>query len=143
MNMPKGKQFEFSPNQIFGRFDLFCRRVSKLIELFGTIQQFRTLEKHNLEGIQPILDNFYRYVTMLKKKNHKLLDSGSNTFDRDFVNFKVDVSSVETELQQYIDKNFDVITNIDTSLNLLRKFKAILLRGNLKNGLNSKYNILF
>ena len=37
MNMPKGKQFEFSPNQIFGKFDLFCRRVSKLIELFGTI----------------------------------------------------------------------------------------------------------
>ena len=58
MNMPKGKQFDFSPNQIFGRFDLFCRRVSKLIELFGTIQQFRTLEKHNLEGITPILTNF-------------------------------------------------------------------------------------
>jgi dynein heavy chain len=37
MNMPKGKQFEFSPNQIFGRFDLFCRRITKLIELFGTI----------------------------------------------------------------------------------------------------------
>lgn len=37
MNMPKGKQFEFSPNQIFGKFDLFCRRISKLIELFGTI----------------------------------------------------------------------------------------------------------
>ena len=37
MNMPKGKQFEFSPNQIFGKFDLFCRRVLKLIELFGTI----------------------------------------------------------------------------------------------------------
>jgi len=56
MNMPKGKQFEFSPNQIFGKFDLFCRRVSKLIELFGTIQQFRTLEKHNLENINGILD---------------------------------------------------------------------------------------
>jgi dynein heavy chain len=36
-NMPKGKQFDFSPNQIFGRFDLFCRRITKLIELFGTI----------------------------------------------------------------------------------------------------------
>jgi len=117
--------------------------VSKLIELFGTIQQFRTLEKHNLEGIQPILDNFYKFVTMLKKKNHKLLDSASNTFDRDFVNFKVDVSSVETELQQYIDKNFEVITNIETSLNLLRKFKSILHRDNLRNGLNSKYSILF
>ena len=58
MNMPKGKQFEFSPNQIFGKFDLFCRRVSKLIELFGTIQQFKTLEKHNLENIGSILTLF-------------------------------------------------------------------------------------
>ena len=62
MNMPKGKQFEFSPNQIFGKFDLFCRRVSKLIELFGTIHQFRTLERHNLEGIGDILQSFYRLL---------------------------------------------------------------------------------
>ena len=122
MNMPKGKQFEFSPNQIFGKFDLFCRRVSKLIELFGTIQQFRTLEKHNLEGIGNILTTFYGYVTAFKKKNHKLLDYHNNTFDRDFVEFNVDVSSVETELQQYIDKNFEVITSIEDSLKLLRKF---------------------
>jgi dynein heavy chain len=38
MNMPKGKQFEFSTNQIFGKFDLFQRRLVKLIELFGTIE---------------------------------------------------------------------------------------------------------
>jgi len=56
--MPKGKQFEFSTNQIFGKFNLFARRVNKLIDLFGTIDQFRTLEKHNLEGIKPILDSF-------------------------------------------------------------------------------------
>ena len=74
MSMPKGKQFEFSSNQIFGRFDLFCRRISKLIELFGTIKQFKTLEKHNLENIQPILDTFEKYVNGFKKKNHKLLD---------------------------------------------------------------------
>jgi len=143
MNMPKGKQFEFSPNQIFGRFDLFCRRVSKLIELFGTIQQFRTLEKHNLEGITPILDTFDRYVATFKRKNHKLLDYSNNTFDRDFVEFNVGVSSVETDLQHYIDKNFEVITSIEDSLKLLRKFKSILHRDNLRNGLNSKYTILF
>jgi dynein heavy chain len=143
MNMPKGKQFEFSPNAIFGRFDLFCRRVSKLIELFGTIQQFRTLEQHNLEGIKPILDNFEEYVKQFKKNMHKLLDYTNGTFDRDFVKFNVGVSSVETELQAYIDKNFENITSIEDSLKLLRKFKAILHRDNLKNGLNSKYHILF
>lgn len=53
---------------------------------------------------------------------HKLLDYHNNTFDRDFVEFNVDVSSVETELQHYIDKNFEQITSIEDSLKLLRKF---------------------
>ena len=71
--MPKAKQFDFNPTQIFGKFELFSRRVGKLIELFGTIKQ-------------------------LKKKNHRLLDFVANIFDRDFVEFKTDVSQVETEL---------------------------------------------
>jgi dynein heavy chain len=58
MNMPKGKQFEFSTNQIFGKFDLFQRRLTKLIELFSTIEQFRTLGQHKLEGIAPIIESF-------------------------------------------------------------------------------------
>jgi dynein heavy chain len=143
MKMPKGKQFEFSTNQIFGKFNLFTRRVSKLIELFGTIQQFRTLEKHNLEGINPILSSFEKCWKNLQKKNNQLLDQNKNTFDRDFVEFNVDVSTVETELQAYIDRNFENITSIEDSLKLLRKFKAILHRENLRNGLNSKYTLLF
>ena len=143
MNMPKGKQFEFSPNQIFGRFELFCRRITKLIELFSTINQFKTLEKHNLEGITPILETFDKFVISFKKKNHKLLEFSINTFDRDFVEFNVGVSSVETDLQHYIDRNFEVISSIEDSLKLLRKFKSILHRENLRNGLNSKYTILF
>jgi dynein heavy chain len=33
-HMPKTKQFDFSVTRIFGRFDLFKRRISKLIDLF-------------------------------------------------------------------------------------------------------------
>jgi len=139
--MPKGKQFEFSENIIFGKFNLFARRVSKLIELFGTIEQFRTLEKHNLENIEPILTSFEKCWKALQKKNNALLNQNNNTFDRDFVEFNVDVSTVETELQVYIDKNFENITSIEDSLKLLRKFKAILHRD--RNGLNSKYTLLF
>lgn len=141
--MPKGKQFEFSTNQIFGKFDLFQRRLTKLIELFGTIEQFRTLGNHNLEGIEPIIKSFGSIVGAFKRKGHQLLEYTANTFDRDFVEFNVGVSTVETELQRYIDKNFEVITSIEDSLKLLRKFKAILKRENLKNGLNAKYTILF
>lgn len=143
MKMPKGKQFEFSTNAIFGKFNLFARRVNKLIELFGTIQQFKVLEDHNLEGIKPVIDGFDKCWKSLKQKNNTLLNQSNNTFDRDFVEFNVDVSGVETDLQTYIDKNFNNITSIEVSLKLLRKFKAILHRENLKAGLNSKYALLF
>lgn len=37
VDMPKGKTFDFSETQIFGKMDLFCRRVLKLIDIFNTI----------------------------------------------------------------------------------------------------------
>ena len=36
---PKGKQFDFNERNIFGKFDLFCRRLVKLIDMFQTVQQ--------------------------------------------------------------------------------------------------------
>lgn len=141
--MPKGKQFEFSTNAIFGKFNLFARRVKKLIELFSTIEQFKTLEKHNLEGITEISVNFEKCWKALQKKKNDLLNQNDNTFDRDFVEFNVEVSQVETELTDYIHEQFKNITNIEDSLKLLRKFKAILHRPNLKETLNKKYNVLF
>jgi len=141
--MPKGKQFEFSNNAIFGKFNLFARRISKLKELFGTIEQFKTLEKHNLEGINDISTNFEKCWKALQKKKNDLLDQNNNTFDRDFVEFNVEVSQVETELQSYIDTQFNNITNIEDSLKLLRKFKAILHRENLKQNLTNKYSVLY
>jgi len=142
--MPKAKQFDFNTAQIFGKFDLFARRIGKLIDLFSTIRQFKTLEKHNLENIQPIVNQFTAYATSFKNKiNKPLLDFKDDTFDRDFVEFNVEVSQVENMLAQYIDSNFAVIVNIEDSLKLLRKFDAILDRNNLKAGLKSKYGLLF
>jgi dynein heavy chain len=53
------------------------------------------------------------------------------------------VSSVETDLTAYIDRNFSNIINIEDSLRLLRKFRAILHRENLQTILMNKYNVLF
>lgn len=110
--MPQGKQFEFSPNIIFGNFDLFCRRILKLIELFSTIQQFQTLGQHNLENMDSIIKEFNLKVEGFKKQisnnpQNNLLEFSSNYFDRDFVQFNVDVSLIEQKLIQHIDKNFD------------------------------------
>lgn len=78
-----------------------------------------------------------------KGKHHRLLDYTNDKFDRDFVEFNVDISNVETLIQEYINSNFANITNIMDSLSLLRKFKSILSRNSLKAGLQNKYNLLF
>lgn len=36
---PKARQFDFNEAQIFGKFDLFCRRLIKLTDIFSTIYQ--------------------------------------------------------------------------------------------------------
>ena len=72
--MPKGKAFDFSETQIFGKFDLFCRRLTKLIEVFTTIQQFKSLAKQNLEGMEELNCKFKDIIDEFKKKKHDLLE---------------------------------------------------------------------
>lgn len=110
--------------------------------MFRTIKQFKELEKHNLENIQGIVNEFQTQVKDFKSKNHKLLDFMDGVFDKDYVEFNVRVSEVEMSLKKYIDKNFDHISNIEDSLKLLRKFRFILKRPTLERALDAKYDVL-
>ena len=138
--MPKGKQFDFSKNQIFGKFDLFCRRLTKLIDLFTIVRQFRSLAKHKLEDMDKLLGDFNSLIEDFKNQRHDLLDYSTNNFDRRFVEFNVGVSKLEQDLQGYINKSFEKISSIDNSLRLLKKFEKILKRGSLQAVLNNKYS---
>ena len=144
LTMPKGKQFDFNETQIFGKFDLFCRRCIKLIDMFSTIFQFAALASHHLEGMETLIKKFKKVIEDFKKKQkNDLLEFQNNTFDREYVEFNVKISDLEGALQQFINQSFENITNIENSLNLLKKFQNILQRENLKNDLDDKFNIIF
>ncbi len=93
---PKGKQFTFNEMQIFGKFDLFCRRVIKLIDMFSTIDQFNSLSKNKLEGMERLIEQFHVIVREFRLKRHDLLDYHNNKFDRDYVEFNVKVTAAFT-----------------------------------------------
>ena len=141
--MPTGKQFDFIEIQIFGKFDLFCRRVMKLIDLFTTVDQFTSLSENQLEGMEYLTDQFNTIKTEFKSRNHDLLDYQNNKFDRDFVEFNVRVSDLEGTLQEFVNNSFENMSSISHSLNLLHKFQRILQRETLKSDLDSKLNIIF
>ncbi|KAF1317985.1 Dynein heavy chain, partial [Globisporangium splendens] len=140
---PKGKQFEFNEMKIFGKFDLFCRRVTKLVDMFTTIHQFSSLGQHKLEGMEDLIAKFNSIIREFQHRNHDLLDYKNNRFDRDYVEFNVRISDLEGLLQKFINDSFENITSIEHSLNLLRKFQTILQRENLKSDLDSKFNVIF
>ena len=143
--MPKGRQFDFSESQIFSKFDLFCRRVIKLMDMFTTIYQFKCLEesKDKFDGMEILVNKFSSVLASFKAKRHDLLDFHSNKFDRDYVAFNVAVSDLESELQMYINARFENIISIDQSLSEIKRFQEILQRDSLKADLNAKFTVIF
>lgn len=140
---PNGRQFDFNEMQIFGKFDLFCRRLIKLIDMFSTIDQFTILAENKLEGMEPLVDDFMHIKEDFQARNHVLLDYHNNKFDRDYVEFNVRIAELEGGMQEFVDHSFENISSISHSLNLLHKFQNILQRESLKADLDSKLNIIF
>lgn len=143
LTMPKGKQFDFSETQIFGTFDLFCRRLIKLMDMFSTIKQFKKLGEYEFEGMGHLLETFDGILLELKTTGHDLLDYHSTKFDRDYVDFNGRISDLEASLQHYINQSFENITSIEQSLQLFKQFQTILQREALRNDLDSKFMIIF
>jgi dynein heavy chain len=128
---------------IFGKFDLFCRRVIKLIDTFATTSQFDALASHNLEGLEPLLTQFNTQLEEFKKKRHDLLNFTDSSFDRDYVEFNVRIGDLELDLQKYINQSFQSITSIDAALALLAKFQDVLQRDSMREDLDSKLALIF
>lgn len=140
---PNTKQFSFNEMQLFGKFDLFCRRLMKLIDMFSTIQQFTVLAENKIEGMSAVVEQFTKIRNDFRSKKHDLLDFHDNKFDRDYVEFNVLIGDLENNLKDVVNYSFENISSISHSLNLLHKFQSIVQRESLKSDLDSKLNIIF
>jgi dynein heavy chain len=136
-------QFEFDELTLFGKFELFCSRISTLLELFETIAQFKALKKHNIDGMGELIDNFFLYVDELKRKSTDLLDYTKNSFDKDYMAFNKKITHLEQNLQVWINTSFENITSSEVALQLLKKFQQILVRESLQAELDNKYTVIF
>jgi dynein heavy chain len=141
--LPKSRHWDFDEAVIFGKFDAFVKRIKKLIELFSTIQQFYTLEKHsNLVGITELLAKFRGILDEFRKKSPNLLDFENIKLEKDYVELMQKIQKLDVDLQAFIDNNFAKLRNISYSLRLLKKFEHILKRDNVRNKLTNKYETI-
>ncbi len=130
---PRSKQFDFDEQAIFMKLDLFCKRLHKLIDLFTTIWQFSSLEQHtHIEGLEAMLKNLNNIIDDVKRKPYDLLDYTKNAFDRDFLEFNVNINDLEMHLQRFVKDSFENIASTEHALSLLAQFQAIMQRESLK-----------
>jgi len=141
---PEGKQFQFDEQAIFVKFDLFTKRLTKLIDMFTTTHQFSTLEQHtHIEGLEHMIKNLNSIIDDVKRKPYDLLDFYRNQFDRDFLEFNVNIHDLEIQLQGFVNSSFENISSTDHALGLLLQFQSILQRDMLKQDLENKYLVIF
>lgn len=56
------------------------------------------MAKHNLEDMDKLTNKFDGIIESFKKNRHDLLDTSVNKFDRDWVEFNVEISKLDVEL---------------------------------------------
>ncbi|KNE55648.1 hypothetical protein AMAG_01535 [Allomyces macrogynus ATCC 38327] len=134
------KQFDFSEMYIFGKFDAFCKRIQKVVDMFSVIDKFVKLESLGVEGMDNILKRFNNIVTSMQRKPYDILDHRKMEYDLDYNAFKKQIADLEGDLQQFIDNSFDRLSNTEQALILLEKFAEI--RG-LQLDLESKQYAVF
>ena len=140
---PQGKQFDFSESAIFGKFDQFCWRVQKLIDLFTTVQQFSALSESTIENIQPIVKGFDDVLVELKRKKYNFLDYRSQLFDNDYMDFNYKIQGLEAKLVDFINQCFANSKSTRHSLQLLHQFRYILQQESLQKLLDEKHRAIF
>jgi dynein heavy chain len=63
---------------IFGKFDAFCKRTQKVVEMFSTIEKFTMIERLHIEGMETIIRRFSGVVSTLQRKPYDILDHRKN-----------------------------------------------------------------
>ena len=55
---------------------------------------------------------YHSIMDEFRNKRHDLLDFHHNRFDRDYVEFNVRISDLESALQQFINQSFETVTSV-------------------------------
>ncbi|XP_007952391.1 dynein axonemal heavy chain 5 [Orycteropus afer afer] len=136
---PNEKQFEFSEMYIFGKFETFHRRLTKIIDIFTTFKTYSVLQDSKIEGLEDMIATFQGIVVTIRKKEYNFLDQRKMEFDQDYEEFCKQTNDLHNELQKFMDVTFEKIQNTNQALSMLKKFERL----NIPNlGIDDKYRLI-
>ncbi|KAL0851104.1 hypothetical protein ABMA28_006975, partial [Loxostege sticticalis] len=106
------RPFDCSEMYIFGKFETFRKRVTKIMDLFETYITYYVLNKTTLEGIEEYAANF-----------NKLRPD----FDKDYKIYKDAVATQELLLENFMISSVNKCPTTEIALHLLARFEKLKL----------------
>jgi dynein heavy chain len=138
-SMENERQWDFSENYIFGKFEAFCKRLDKIADVITAIESLSALNYVKLEGLEPATVKYKNIVEGIRKKNYDVLDHRKPDFENDYNDFKSQVDALQLQLQTYIDTWNRNSYTAEQSLDFLEKFQRL---DGLKIDYNGQYSKL-
>ncbi|XP_050432698.1 dynein axonemal heavy chain 5 [Adelges cooleyi] len=126
-----GRQFSFSENYVFGKFDLFCNRLGKILTLFDTVDDYNGLFERRMEGLlfgealDDAVRTFEEAKLVVMHKGYDYLDQKNREFDHDYRTFFVMVESLKDSLAHVIETNYNSVWETGQGIKFLDKFEKI------------------
>ncbi|CAH8594477.1 unnamed protein product [Schistosoma turkestanicum] len=122
---PSGRQFDFSENYIFGKFDVYTTRLKKILKILDNIDNFNVLLDFKAEGFDPIVTRYKTFHDNLHKRNFDGADQIKRDFDRDLDEYRSQFETIAQQIRDFLDSSFTHSAPVERQLKILEKFEQI------------------
>lgn len=142
--LPDQAPFAFSENFVFGKFDTFCDRLSKIIAMFNLIEDYNHLFERRLEGLllgealEEAMNTFEEAKVAVLVKKYDYLDHRNLEFNEDFELFMSKTNALKESIASMIENNFDSVWETPQGIRFLIRFEKVSTKIPIST-MNEKY----
>ncbi|XP_018911445.2 dynein axonemal heavy chain 5 [Bemisia tabaci] len=142
--IPNQSRFGFSENYVFGKFDAFCDRLSKIISMFDLVDDYHSLFERRMEGLllgealEDAMKVFNDAKASVTSKEYDYLDQRNDEFDEDFEFFIGKTNELKQKIGTTIEDNFQSVWESPQGICFLTRFEKVSEKIPLSK-LNEKY----
>ncbi|KAI8118220.1 axonemal, Dynein heavy chain 5 [Lucilia cuprina] len=129
--LPNQTPFGFSENFVFGKFDTFCERLSKITSMFNLIDDYNHLFERRLEGLllgealEEASNLFEEAKKDILSKKYDYLDHRNADFNDDYDKFITKTDTLKDTIATLIETNFDTVWETPQCIRFLVRFEKV------------------
>uniref|UniRef100_A0A183B8V6 DHC_N1 domain-containing protein n=1 Tax=Echinostoma caproni TaxID=27848 RepID=A0A183B8V6_9TREM len=124
---PDSRKFDFSEIYIFGKFNIFCRRLQAIRDVLEQTEHYAQMQTSNIEGLAPLIGQYTTAVTQLTKKPLNVLDQRDTEVDEEFELFFERMKAIQTGLEELFASKLDLIPSAQMAIQVIQQFDQLRL----------------